>query len=172
MRPETKLSSRELKPLSVEGIPAALERAQRYRLLNEPSQAESICLDILQTDPQNHEAIVLLLLALTDQFSEYSQYVTRARNLLASLPDEYQRHYYSGLICERQARAYLKRYSPGDGHLAYRYFEEAMAHYERAEVHRTPGNDEALLRWNCCVRTIDEHHLEPAPLDTFRPLLE
>jgi len=172
MRPETNLGSRELKSLSVEGIPAALERAHRYRLLNEPSQAESICLDILQTDPQNHEAIVLLLLALTDQFSEHSQCVVRARDLLANLQDDYQRDYYSGLICERQARAYLKRSSPGDGHLAYRYFAEAMTHYEKAEAKRAPGNDEALLRWNCCVRSIEVDHLEPEPLDTFHPFLE
>src|SRR5215470_3145858 len=102
MRPETKVPSRELKSLSVEGIPAALERAQRYRLLNEPSQAESICLDILRADPNNHEAVVLLLLALTDQFSEHNQYVARARALLSQLPDEYQREYYGGLISERQ----------------------------------------------------------------------
>src|SRR5437870_9203638 len=100
MRSETKLSSRDLKSLSLEGIPAALERAQRYRLLNEPSQAESICLDILRADPNNHEATVLLLLALTDQFGEHNQYVARSRNLLANLPDEYQREYYGGLICE------------------------------------------------------------------------
>jgi hypothetical protein len=163
---------RELKSLSLEGIPASLERAQRYRLLNEPSQAESICLDILRTDPQNHEAIILLLLSLTDQFHESNQYVVRARDLLVLLTDEYQHEYYCGLICERQARAYMKRNSPSDGHLAYRYFEEAMAHYDTAEAHRMPGNDEALLRWNCCARTIDEHHLEPEPVDTFRPMLE
>ena len=172
MLPDGKIALRELKSLSVEGIPAALERGQKYRLLNEPSQAESICLDILQTDPRNHEAIILLLLALTDQFSESNHYIVRARNLLDSLHDEYQRDYYCGLICERQARAYLKRNSPGDGRLAYRYFEEAMAHYEKAEAHRAPGNDEALLRWNCCVRSIEAGNLEPEPLDTFRPLLE
>src|SRR5689334_13836481 len=121
MRPETNLVPKELKSLSLEGIPAALERAQRYRLLNEPSQAESICLDILRTDPNNSEATVLLLLALTDQFNEHNQYVARAHNLLAKLPDEYQQEYYAGLICERQARAYLKRNSPGTGHLAHRY---------------------------------------------------
>src|SRR5207237_8392547 len=105
MRPDTKVTPRPLKSLSIEGIPAALERAQRYRLLNEPSQAESICLDILQTDPQNHEATILLLLSLTDQFGENNQYVVRARDLLALLSDEYQHEYYSGLICQRQARA-------------------------------------------------------------------
>jgi hypothetical protein len=172
MRSETKAGSRELKSLSVEAIPAALERAQRYRLLNEPSQAESICLDILQTDPENREAIVLLLLALTDQFNEHNEHIGRAHHLIASLQDEYERDYYNGLICERQARAYLRRNSPGGGHLAYRYLEEAMAHYERAEAHHAPGNDDALLRWNCCVRTIEANHLEPEPVDTFRPLLE
>src|SRR6266536_1636711 len=141
MRSDIKVTSRPLKSLSVEGIPAALERAQRYRLLNEPSQAESICLDILQTDSRNHEAIVLLLLALTDQFDEHNQHAARARKLLSSLPDEYQRDYYGGLICERQARSYLKRNSPGGGHLAYRYFEEAMVHYEKADANREPGND-------------------------------
>src|SRR6516165_918687 len=109
MRPEMKLAPRELKLLSFEAIPAALERAQRYRLLNEPSQAESICLDILRTEPENSEATTLLLLALTDQFGEHNQYVARAGNLLSKLPDDYQRNYYAGLICERQARAYLKR---------------------------------------------------------------
>ena len=172
MRPEMKLFPRELKSLSVEGIPAALERAQRYRLLNEPSQAESICLDILQADPKNQEATILLLLALTDQFSEHNHYIARAHDLISKLSNEYERNYYTGLICERQARAYLKRNSPGAGHLAYRYFEEAMTYYEQAEALRAPGNDEALLRWNCCVRTIEADHLEPEPVDTFRPFLE
>src|SRR5215472_12107283 len=172
MRPEMKLAPRQLKSLSLEGIPAALERAQRYRLLNEPSQAESICLDILQADAKNQEAIVLLLLALTDQFSEHNHYIARAHDLISKLSNEYERNYYTGLICERQARAYLKRNSPGAGHLAYRYFEEALEHYKRAEDLRTPGNDEALLRWNCCIRTIIAHELQPEPEDNFRPMLE
>ena len=55
----------ELKKLSKEAIPAALEKAERYRLLNEPGEAESICLDILAIDPENQRAIIMLLLALT-----------------------------------------------------------------------------------------------------------
>jgi hypothetical protein len=172
MRPEMKFAPSGLKSLSIEGIPAALERAEKYRLLNEPSQAESICLDILRTDPQNSQAIIVLLLALTDQFGEHNHYIARAHELLSQLQDDYQRSYYHGLICERQARAYLKRNSPGAGFLAYRYFEEALEHYKRAEDLRTPGNDEALLRWNCCVRTIIAHELQPEPEDNFRPMLE
>ena len=49
----------ELKPLSHEGIPAALEKAMRYRLLNEPGEAESICHDVLRIDPDNQQALVI-----------------------------------------------------------------------------------------------------------------
>ena len=49
----------ELKPLSLEGVPAALEKAMRYRLLNEPGEAESICHDVLGVDPDNQEALEL-----------------------------------------------------------------------------------------------------------------
>ena len=54
----------EPKPISRDAIPAALAKAERYRLLNEPGEAESICLDILQIEPANQEAIVTLLLHL------------------------------------------------------------------------------------------------------------
>ena len=172
MRPESKFPPRELKLLSREGIPAALERAQRYRLLNEPGEAESICLDVLCVDAGNREAIVVLILALTDQFAEHAGYVNRAREMLVQLKDEYQQAYYKGIICERQARAYLNRNSPGSRHLAYRYFDEAMELYEQAEQLRQPGNDEALLRRNSCARAIDADRLEPEPVDDFRPLLE
>ena len=172
MRTAMKLDLTQLKPLSSEAIPAALERAGRYRLLNEPSQAESICLDILATEPQNQEAMIVLLLALTDQFGEHSDSVARARDVLARLDDEYLRAYYGGLICERQGRCVLRRNSPGAGHLAYDYFEEAMEMYDRAAGLRPPGNDEAVLRWNCCARTIMADQLEPEPQDDFTPMLE
>ena len=59
-----------LKPLSLEAVPRALAKAERYRLLNEPGEAESICLDALDADPDNQEALVTMLLALTEQFDE------------------------------------------------------------------------------------------------------
>jgi len=62
----------ELKPLSREGVPHALEKAVRYRLLNEPADAESICHDVLAVDPENQEALTTLLLALTDQIEQRS----------------------------------------------------------------------------------------------------
>src|SRR5205085_11166530 len=51
----------DLKRLHKEAIPAALEKAERYRLLNEPGEAESICLDILAADAENQQAIITLL---------------------------------------------------------------------------------------------------------------
>src|SRR5215471_2387204 len=96
----------ELKPLSREALPAAIEKAMRYRLLNEPGEAESICLDVLRTDPDNQEALVILLLALTDRFGKgYTISTTQVQEVLARLTSEYERAYYAGIVCERKAKA-------------------------------------------------------------------
>jgi len=63
----------ELKRLSPDAIPAALERVERYRLLNESRCAESIRRDVLAVDPGNTQAGIGLILSLTDQFSERSK---------------------------------------------------------------------------------------------------
>src|SRR5580693_5368802 len=98
----------ELKPLSKEEIPAALEKAMRYRLLNEPGEAESICLDVLNADPENQQALVTLLLALTDRYGKgYAVGATKAREILGSLRDPYEHAYYAGIICERRAKTQL-----------------------------------------------------------------
>jgi hypothetical protein len=163
----------ELKKLSSKGVKSALERARHYRLLNEPEQAESICRDIIATDPGNQEAVATLLLALTDQFrTDLAHAHPRAREALAHLSDEYQRRYYDGLINERRGRAQLARAAPGSQYAAYECLRSAMALYEAADALATPGNEEARLRWNACARTIMEKRLEPAPDDSFRPLLE
>ena len=163
----------ELKKLSAEAIPQSLERAERYRLLNEPLQAESICLDILAVEPQHQLALVVLLLALSEQFGDnITEKLDRAWSILPKLSDEYQRAYYQGILLERQARLYMRSEAPGSDFSAYDLFQEAMRLYEKAERLRPPGNDEALLRWNTCARTITREKLEPRPLDDFRPILE
>ena len=55
----------QLKSLSEEFIPKALDKAEHYRLLNEPWQAESICRDILSISPNHQQAILQLILALS-----------------------------------------------------------------------------------------------------------
>jgi hypothetical protein len=161
----------ELKKLSAEAVPAALERAERYRLLNEPVQAESICLDILALESDNQQALVCLLLALSEQFGEnITEKLDRAWSILPKLNDEYQQAYYQGILLERQARLYMRSDAPGSNFSAYDLFVEAMRLYEKAERLRPPGIDEALLRWNTCARTITAANLEPRPLEDFRPL--
>jgi hypothetical protein len=158
----------ELKPLSREAIPAALEKAYRYRLLNEPLEAESICRDILEADPENQEATVMLLLALSDQFEERpSPCLEQARQALARIHDEYSRTYHAGIVCERRAKAQLKRGGSHAGHIAYDWFKEAMAHFEKAAGIRPAGNDDAFLRWNTCARLLMANpRLVPAPEET------
>jgi tetratricopeptide (TPR) repeat protein len=147
-------TSPALKPLSKGGIESALSRAERYRLLNEPSQAESICLDILEIDPENQEALVLLLLAITDAFALEGggAGAPRALSLLPRLRGEYPRAYYDGVIHERRARALIAGGSLGSGYGAYAELSQAMASFERAEALRPEGNDDAILRYNACVR--------------------
>jgi hypothetical protein len=143
-----------LKPLSKDAIPSALAKAERYRLLNEPGEAESICLDVLQVDPDNQNALITLLLALTDQFpnESSSKAVGRAVELAARLKDEYDREYYSGIIRERRAKAVLEHERYGAAAAAVEWLREAMVFFERAEALSPAHNDDAVLRWNACAR--------------------
>ena len=144
----------ELKPLSTDAIPSALEKAQRYRLLNEAPEAESICLDVLACDPGNQDALVTLILAITDQFREdgLPGHVARAQELLRGLDTEYARAYYGALICERRARAHL---GASANALAHAWFVNALRGFDRAVAVRPAGNDDAVLRWNACARSLN-----------------
>lgn len=152
-----------------QAIPAALEKARDYRLLNEPAQAESICLDILAVEPEHTEALKVLILTLTDQFRKRSGLVKRARRRVSQLEHEYDRLYFSGLICEREARAHLTK-----GHsaaFAHDLFMEAISFYERAERLSPENNDDPILRRNSCLRTLAAEGLEPMH-ETEEHLLE
>lgn len=152
----------DLKPLSKDAIPAALEKAMRYRLLNEPGEAESICLDVLKADPENQEAIITLVLALTDRFSKgYGVGDAQTKELLARIKSDYDRAYYSGILAERRAKVKLSQNTPDCRFQAYDLFKEAMSFFEKAEKDRPPNNDDALLRWNTCVRIIERNKLTP-----------
>ena len=162
-----------LKPISTEAIDDALKKAERYRLLNEPQLAESICQDILDIDPHNDEAIKTKLLAITDQFVKYSSSdVNRARQLMSQLASEYDRAYYAGIICERQGNAFIHSGRPGDHHSAFDWLTDAMQLFEKAESLKSQGQDDAILRWNTCARQIMTHHLTPRVEQYVEPPLE
>ena len=147
-----------LKPLSPEAIPAALEKANRYRLLNEPSAAESIYLDILAVDGENQDAIKNLILAMSDRFGkDYAVGDTHINDYVAKLKEEYQRAYYTGIVYERRAKATLAK----GGLQAYELFVQAMEWFEKAESMAGDDNEEAKLRYNGCARIINRNKLEP-----------
>ena len=143
----------ELKPISIEAVPAALAKAERYRLLNEPSEAESICRDIVQVDPNNQEALIMLLLSLTDGFDAGDRDISSAREVLPRIEGEYEGAYYAGIVAERWGRAQLHKRVPPSA--AHGWFVEAMRSYEQAERLSPAGTDDAILRWNTCARLLD-----------------
>ena len=148
----------DLKSLHPDAIPAALEKAHRYRLLNEPEQAESICEDVLRLDPENQTALTTLILALTDRFGSGRPVPPRQiRELLPRLKGEYDRAYFAGIVAEREGVSWMRSGQPRSGEAAYVCFREAMKHYEKAETLRPPANDDAILRWNSCARMILNH---------------
>src|SRR5262245_43656179 len=160
----------DLKPISPESISDALAKVERYRFLNEPSLAESICLDILAVEPGNQPALISLLLARTDQFGN-GVTAAKAREVLAQIEGAYERAYYAGIIWERTAHAHLRAGGPHAGATAYDALRQAMELYERAETVRPSGNDDALLRWNTCARVIMRNpEIRPLPYESLQPI--
>jgi hypothetical protein len=155
----------EMKPLSPDALASAQEKAVRYRLLNEPRLAESVCRDILALDPAHRDAAVTLVLSLCDQFrAKDGGMCKEALGLVANLESEYDREYYTGVVCERRAIGKLEAARPGSGHMAHDLLLKAMAHFEAAEALSPPDNDAAVLRWNTCARIVNSRSdVTPAP---------
>jgi hypothetical protein len=158
----------KLKTISQAGIDEANRKAERYRFLNQPQEAESICRDVLATDPQNQLALRELGLAITDQFTGHmADRPGEAEKAFSQLTDKYERLYYLGIMHERRAKSQLAA-----GHAPYtlfNIFEEAMRLFAEAEKVRPPKNDDAILHWNSCVRLLQsraakewERHLQEA----------
>jgi hypothetical protein len=142
-----------LKRIHPDGIDAALQKADRYRELNQPEEAESICRDVLAIDAGHQLALRILGLALTDQLGPSSgARFAEAQAVFGRLVDPYEHAFYAGLAFERQAKAELA------GRVPLRsirpLFDQALARYAEAEAIRPAGNDDAILRWNSCVRAL------------------
>jgi hypothetical protein len=144
----------ELKKLTVEGVGNAIWKADHYRLLGEPREAESICMDILDVNPNNQDVKKLLVLSLTDQFRTDFSRTLEAAKLASELEEEYDRFYLSGIVAERRGKVHLIRGGPCSDDYANRALREAMGWYEKAEAIRPPGEDDPILRWNTCARMI------------------
>ena len=162
----------KLKSIKKDAIRSALDKAVWYRALSEPLEAESICRDVLEIEPDNQEALAALLLALTDQFTRGLENRYReAKELAERLTSEYDQEYYSGIISERRAKSQYQQGNPGSGHLAFEGIKTAMAHYERAEKVRPVENDDAILRWNACARLLmNSPDIRPEPAAASEPV--
>lgn len=150
------LEPRQIRP---ESIPTALKQAQHYRLLNEPALAESICRDILAVAPENEEALITLLLSLTDQFdirqgSAYDQ----ANQIVHQVSTEYKRQYYAGIVNERWARAQLRVGLPMDA--VESWVRKAMNSFLLASELAPADDPNPILRWNSCVRLLNQFDLQ------------
>jgi hypothetical protein len=155
----------QLKRISTAGIAEAIAKAELYRSLNEPEEAESICRDILSVEPHHQLALRLLGLALTDQFTgSGSDRYGETEGIFQRLQDPYERLYYTGILYERRAKAQLRTgRAPG---AVLPIFEQALYSFAEAEKIRPSGNDDAILRWNRCVRLLQSpgygwNELEP-----------
>jgi tetratricopeptide (TPR) repeat protein len=143
----------QLKSISHAGIAEALAKAELYRYLNEPEESESICRDILAIEPKQQLALRLLGLSITDQFmGAVTDRCREAEETFQRLADNYERFYYTGILYERRAKAQLcAGQSP---HTLLPLFERALNCFGEAEKIRPAGNDDAILRWNRCVRLL------------------
>ena len=144
----------EPKPIRKDAVPGAIEKAERYRLLNQPRQAESICRDVLRVDPDNQAALVTLVLALTDQFPlKYNVEIRGTQEILKRIDGEYEKAYYDGVIHERWGKALFRGGALAE--VAGGWLRKAMDHFDRAEKVSPTNNDEAILRWNACARLMN-----------------
>ncbi len=166
------MSEFTLKSIHKDAVGSALEKAVWYRALNEPLEAESICRDVLEVDGSNQKALATLLLALSDQFPRWLRARFReAKEIAGRLESDYESEYFTGLITERRAKCQHHKGTPGCGHLAYHGLRDAMARYEKAQELSPPENDDAVLRWNTCVRIIETNpDIAPEPSTASDPV--
>ena len=143
----------KLKTISKSAIAEAIAKAELYRYLNEPEEAESICRDILAADPNHMLGLRTLGLTITDQFTgESTDRYAEVEKIFQSLKDPYERHYYTGLLYERRVKAQLR--AGRAPHTLLPLLERALQCFGEAESVHPPGNDDAILRWNRCVRLL------------------
>jgi hypothetical protein len=164
----------ELRKLHKDAIAGAMAKAERYRLLNEAREAESICRDVLAVEPGRADATTLLILSLSDQFiHRLAETWTEACDLAGALPDAYARAYYDGILHERRAKARMKSGRAGARHGAWDDFRHAMSRFEEAAAVAPAGDDSALLRWNTCARILNgDPSIAPEPEGTVPSMLE
>ncbi len=119
---------------------------------------------MLEVDPDNERALELLILSRTDMLEHgLPGAVERAREALGRLRTAFDRAYFGGVICERQARYLLRQRGRRTGFVAYDWLRLAMEEYETAQ-REVQDRAEPVVRYNACVRLIERNpHCIPDP---------
>ena len=97
------------------------------------------------------------------KWMDYEKAINEAKELCQNLESDYEKVYYRGIISERYGKVALKRSTPRAKYIAYEHYRDAMIFFEKAQEIHPEGNQDAVLRWNACVRAIKEFKIEPAP---------
>jgi hypothetical protein len=91
---------------------------------------------------------------------------------MSGLETAYDRAYYSGIAWERRAKACYDAGRLGSSGYVYDWIVKALGLFEEAERVRPTGNDDAILRWNACVRFLQRHkELGPKTEEIREPIL-
>ena len=116
--------------------------------------------------------LIAMVLCLSDQIPEDVSAATRALEVAAQLKEPYDRAYYSGIVWERKAKAHLHKGAYGSQHTVHDWMEHALRSFEEAEQLRPAGNDDAILRWNACVRFLMNHpEVTPRPTEAVAAIM-
>ena len=149
------LATIQLKRLGARDLEAALAKAEQYRALNEPEEAESICRDVLAEEPGSQHALRTLGLALTDRFAvQWRGVFDEAVGVFRKLTSPYERVYYTGVAWERCAKAQI---AEKQAHNAAHSLEHALECFAEAEKIGPKDTPDPVIRWNRCVRMLDAH---------------
>ena len=86
-------------------IDTVLDKARQYRSLREPDLAISICIDVFAVDSDNQDALVIYILALTDQYSHQHAKVQPKKivEFIAKLKSEFHRICDIGFLSNARA---------------------------------------------------------------------
>ena len=141
-----------VKRISTAGIAEAIAKAELYRSLSEPEEAESICRDILTIEPQHQLALRLLGLPDRSVHRSWVRSYREAEEIFQQLND---RMNGTTTLGSRTSDARKRSSKPGNCLLTVQALRTGS--YLSQRLRNSPAeNDDAILRWNRCVRLLQD----------------
>ena len=145
-----------LKALSHEGVASALAKAEHYRLLKRTGRSGEHLPRYSRHRARNQQALICLVLAQSDQIARDSRSFHSALATVQKLQGSTSVPITAGIVWERRAKALDAERGRGTHHSVYEWVVKALDCFAQAERLRPAGNDDAVLRWNTCVRFLTQ----------------